>query len=121
MEWESLFDSHFWPPYPKKVAKIEARRAWMEISPVESSDSREHCNRILDRLEWFLEEIWKGREIQYVPNPASWLRAEVEDFNLGPTVSRSLPRNSRGRTRSGQKSAVLRFPSGITPKARSSR
>ena len=82
MTWEKLFEEYFWPPFPRKVAKREARKAWMELQPAESKHWREDCNKILDRLEWFLQTQWTGREQRHLPHPATLRRDEIEDFKL---------------------------------------
>ena len=116
MRWSEYFDSHFYPQFPRKVAKIEARRAWNEMTPADSSKSREDCNKILERLEWFMETQWPGRDQQHLPHPATWLRAEIEDFQLSAPLSAARLR-SGARTRAGACSAVLPWPSGSTGKA----
>lgn len=61
----------FWEAYPKRVAKKDARKAWAELSP-----SPDLVTQILEALEWQAEQpAWTKDGGQYVPFPASWLRA----------------------------------------------
>lgn len=61
----------FWAAYPKRVAKVEAQKAWTKIKP----------DAVL--LALILKAIenqkagadWLRDDGQYIPNPASWLRA----------------------------------------------
>lgn len=60
----------FWDCFPRRVSKKEARKAWLQINP-----SPADVDRMIETLEWQKQE-WAGIEPQYVPHPASWLRAE---------------------------------------------
>jgi len=59
----------FWAAYPHRVAKKDARKAWLEINP-----SPETVDRMLATLRW-QSELW-ARQGYGTPYPASWLRAE---------------------------------------------
>lgn len=62
------FDS-FWTLYPRKNAKLDARKAWRVIDP------ELHIDIIIATAGW--RKVWIARdEMQYVPLPASWLRGE---------------------------------------------
>jgi hypothetical protein len=57
----------FWKHYPKKIAKPNAEKAWMKISPdIETS------KRIIRAIS---EQKLLGREEQFIPHPATWLNA----------------------------------------------
>ena len=71
----------FYSLYPRKVAKLEAVKAWKQMTrdyePAEIIDGLRRCLPSLSR-----------RERQYIPHPASWLRAgrwmdEVEVVSTG--------------------------------------
>lgn len=63
----SGFDE-FWRLYPRKVAKLEAVKAWKQVT-------REYAPAdIIAGLERNLPTL-TGRDRQYVKHPASWLRA----------------------------------------------
>ena len=66
--------SRFWDRYPKKVAKQEAKKAFLKLKPDE-----ELLEEILSAIhEQKKQEQWKNK--QYIPNPATWLnRRQWED------------------------------------------
>ena len=65
----------FWNAYPKRVAKKEARQAWAVLSP-----SPETVDRMLRTLDWQCRQPnWIRDGGQFIPYPASWLRAERWD------------------------------------------
>lgn len=62
----------FWDAYPRRVAKKDARKAWAEIDPDPIT-----ATKIIAALEWQREQpAWLKEGGQFVPYPASWLRAE---------------------------------------------
>lgn len=64
--------ARFWAKYPKRVAKKEARRAWAQLKPTPAT-----VDRMLETLEWQSQQpAWMRDGGQYIPYPASWLRAE---------------------------------------------
>lgn len=75
--------ARFWAAYPKRVAKKEARRAWAQIRPDALT-----VDRILTALAWQCQQpAWTKDDGQFVPYPASWLRAERwEDEAPKPTT-----------------------------------
>lgn len=55
--------------YPRRVAKKDARKAWLKIPPTQ------HSKILIALFEW--RRIWQDRgEIEYIPYPASWLNGE---------------------------------------------
>lgn len=65
------FDA-FWALYPKKKSKGEAKKAWAQLKP-----SREIISAIMAKLPLLAaSHDWTKEGGQYVPNPATWLRAE---------------------------------------------
>lgn len=61
----------FWDAYPKRVAKKEARKAWAQINPTPAQ-----VDAMVEALAWQREEpSWQKDGRQFVPFPASWLRA----------------------------------------------
>ena len=65
----------FWNSYPRRVAKKEARKAWAQINP-----SAVMVEKILAALEWqVMQPTWLKDGGQYIPHPATWLRAERWD------------------------------------------
>lgn len=62
----------FWAEYPKKKSKGEAKKAWAQLKP-----SREIISAIMAKLPVLkASHDWTKDGGQYVPNPATWLRAE---------------------------------------------
>lgn len=58
----------FWSVYPRKVAKLEALKAWKQMTrEYDPADIIAGLRRNLAGLE--------RRERQFIPHPASWLRA----------------------------------------------
>lgn len=65
------FDA-FWALYPKKKSKGAAKKAWVQLKP-----SREIISAIMAKLPMLAaSHDWTKEGGQYVPNPATWLRAE---------------------------------------------
>ena len=65
------FDA-FWALYPKKKSKGEAKKAWAQLKP-----SREIISAIMAKLPLLAaSHDWTKEGGQYIPNPATWLRAE---------------------------------------------
>ena len=62
----------FWDAYPKKKNKGDAEKAWKSIKP----DS-ELISKILEAVEVAKQgDDWRKNGGQFVPYPASWLRAK---------------------------------------------
>lgn len=62
----------FWKSYPRRVAKADARKAWIRLNP-----SPELVALILDALTWQCQsEAWLKDDGQYVPYAATYLRGE---------------------------------------------
>lgn len=67
--------ARFWVAYPKKVAKADARKAWLALAPDEAL-----LGRMVSALAWQrLTPQWSRDDGQYIPYPATWLRAERWD------------------------------------------
>ena len=65
----------FWAAYPKRRAKGDARKAWHKLQPDTAL-----VQQILDALVWQTQQPdWLKAGGQYVPFPATWLRAERWD------------------------------------------
>ena len=84
--------ARFWDAYPKRVAKKEARKAWEQLQP-----TPETVDQMLETLSWqCLQPDWLRDGGQFIPYPASWLRAErwtdepVSVPNLSPRTLRML-------------------------------
>jgi hypothetical protein len=67
--------ARFWSAYPNKKAKGEARKAWAQLNPDD-----ETVQKMLAALKWQARQpTWLKDGGQYIPHPATWLRAERWD------------------------------------------
>lgn len=61
----------FWEAYPKRKAKIDALKAWTRLKP-----TPDVVTQMLDAITWQVRSAeWRKDGGQYIPYPASWLRA----------------------------------------------
>ena len=60
----------FWNAYPRKVAKQTALKAWCKTG---AEDSEALTGTILADVKRRVEGEWKGKEVQYIPHPATYL------------------------------------------------
>jgi DNA-binding MarR family transcriptional regulator len=59
----------FWSAYPKKVAKVEAQKAWSKLKPTE-----ELVERIIAAVKRQKQtRQWLKDNGQFIPNPTTWL------------------------------------------------
>ena len=74
-EWDSAFDEHFWPAYPRRVSKGAAREAWVRLRPPtpEIGTYSVLAGRIVAGLEWYVEGEWASRPEDKIPHAATWL------------------------------------------------
>lgn len=64
--------SLFWEAYPKKVGKVDARKAWSKLAPDEAMTAD-----IMKGLsKWKRSEQWTRDDGKFIPHPATWLRGE---------------------------------------------
>ena len=70
---ESAAFDDFWTLYPKRVARLDAVKAWAKLSDAERMDA------LVALVKW--RRVWLARdEMQFVPHAATWLRgARWED------------------------------------------
>jgi hypothetical protein len=67
----TLFED-FWKAYPKKRSKGDASKAWAKLEPANGL-----YEAIMEKLALLKESHeWRKDSGQYVPYPATWLRAE---------------------------------------------
>ena len=84
----------FWAAYPKKVSKGDARKAWKQIQP--SSELLTKMLSVLGRAKTC--SSWKKDGGQYIPHPATWLRAEGWDDEIDPAQNFTQGGNVRRET-----------------------
>ena len=65
----------FWANYPKKVAKADARKAWLQ-----TKDVRPDIAKLLSAITAACKtEQWMKSGGSFIPYPATWLRGERWD------------------------------------------
>lgn len=65
----------FWDMYPRKINKPFAYRAWKAAV----GRKKVFPAQIFTCLEQDLYDAWKGRDVQYIPHPATWLNGDPWD------------------------------------------
>lgn len=74
----------FWGAYPRKVAKQTAVKAWGKTG---ANDSQSLTATILADVKRRVDGEWKGKEVQYIPHPATYLnQRRWEDETTTGTV-----------------------------------
>lgn len=65
----------FWAHYPRREKKGDARKAWERLNP-----SAALVQTIVEALKWQVNRPqWLKEDGQFIPLPATWLRAEQWD------------------------------------------
>lgn len=91
----------FWMEYPRKVARQNAIKAWSKTG---AADSRALIDTIIADVKRRVEGEWKGKEVQYIPHPATYLNQRrwedessatdtVETFERDLSVEEVMRRN----------------------------
>lgn len=80
----------FWTVYPKKKAKADAQKAWKQ-----TAKTRPSVEIVVAKIkELSMTEDWKKSGGQFIPYPASWLRAGCwDDVIEGSTRTPAKPAN----------------------------
>lgn len=93
--------TEFWNAYPRKVAKQNAFKAWGKTG---ADDSQSLTSTILADVKRRVNGEWKGKEVQYIPHPATYLNQRrwedessatdtVETFERDLSVEEIMRRN----------------------------
>lgn len=85
--------NQFWLAYPKKVSKVDAKKAFKRIKP---SDAL--LNKMITALEQQSKtEQWLKERKRYVPNPATWLNQErwEDEIETTETTAEQVARMER--------------------------
>ena len=80
------FFNTFWKAYPKKVAKLKARKAFEKINP----DDTLLATMLVSIEKALKSKLWRDKDGQFIPNPATWLndkRWEDEDTTFSKPLS----------------------------------
>lgn len=86
------FEEEFWPEYPKKKNKLDARKAWKSLNP-----DRELQATILDAVRrQKLTRDWQKDGGQFIPHPATWLngRRWEDEIDAPRPASTTLDRKA---------------------------
>ena len=81
----------FWSIYPKKVGKVAARKAW------KAKKLSKDTAKIVSVLRKQLETTYKGKEKQFIPNPATYLNGEKWNDEII---------NTNGKVNNGRKESI---------------
>lgn len=68
---EQTFGQHFWPNYPRREAKQDALKAWVELDPTDPLVAE-----IVHQLEW-QSYLWvevERRQSNHIPLPGTYIR-----------------------------------------------
>jgi len=78
-DFGKAFEVSFWPLYPRKVGKPAAVRAWraQKIADQKTLDS------VMAGLRAHMASEWPGRELQFIPHPATWLNGRRWEDEIG--------------------------------------
>lgn len=71
----------FWLLYPRRIAKLDARKAWAKMTPAQQMAAIVAC------AAW--RKVWAGKDLDYLPYPATWLRGERWEDELPPEFTQS--------------------------------
>jgi hypothetical protein len=70
----------FWAYYPKKVAKQDALKAWGQLTMFDQDE--------IDMVYELHVRTWRGKDPQFIPHPATWLRGRRWEDDLSAAVQR---------------------------------
>lgn len=101
--------SRFWAAYPKRVARLDALKAWNQLNP-----SSEQVEEILNAVAWQVRQpSWLKDGGQYVPYPASWIRQgrwlDEADATVAAYACPHRPTCADGRWRCERKTEMEAF------------
>ena len=106
--------NRFWAAYPRRVARLDALKAWHQLNP-----SSALVDEMLATLAWqSAQPSWLRDGRQFVPYPASWIRAgrwmdepdqPVGRLQLAEECPHTPPCAAPGRWQCRQLSALDKF------------
>lgn len=90
--------SEFWHLYPRRVCKLVAIKAWERINPDINLRAE-----IISALRWQNEHVFRYREMEKIPHPATWLNGrrweDEKQTSLAPVNGHApVARNFRQET-----------------------
>lgn len=72
----------FWSVYPRKVAKQTAVKAWGKTG---ANDSQALTDTIIADVKRRVDSEWKGKDVQYIPHPSTYLNQRRWEDETAPT------------------------------------
>ena len=84
--------TEFWNVYPRHVAKQNAMKAWAKIG---ADDSQALTDTIIADVNRRLESEWRGKDMQYIPHPATYLNGRRWEDETGVTKIAEHPGSNR--------------------------
>jgi hypothetical protein len=97
----ALFEQ-WWQHYPRKVAKLQAQRTWMQIRPLPDHAFTERAIDAIERQKRD-PEFWSAGG-RYIPHPSTWLNAGryldegLEERPASPSFRETCPHVPRCST-----------------------
>ena len=73
-----LLFKKFWDSYPRKVAKLDAIKAFNKLNPDEKL-----TDTIIQKIISFKETDWKDQDLKYIPHPSAWINGRRWEDELG--------------------------------------
>ncbi len=70
----------WWDSYPKKVAKQDALKAWGQLTMFDLEE--------IDLTYDLHCRCWRGKDVQFLPHPATWLRGRRWEDDLSQEAQR---------------------------------
>lgn len=99
-EWYAAFDTHFWPAYPRRIDKQDARKAWGKLLLPRGSleEHEELLGSVMGGVEWYRDSEWKNRPDDKIPHAATWLnkRRWEDAFDGCEDANAATPQHGRG-------------------------
>lgn len=100
---EAVGFEEFWDRYPRKVGKPLARSRWLAAVKKKGVTPK----LIMAGLDaWLRSGQWRGREIEYIPHPSTWLNQER--YNDPPASKWAPPADTGGSLSSRVREAMAR-------------
>lgn len=80
----------FWKAYPRHVAKANAVKAWAKTG---ADDSQALTDSIIADVKQRLDGEWRGKDMQYIPHPATYLNQRRWEDETGVKKVAEHPRS----------------------------
>ena len=103
---EGYFEE-FWERYPRRIGKKRANEYWHR-----KTITAETFKEIMAGLDRYIELDWKGKNMDYIPHPSTWInqerwKDEVINGKLGKSTRADYGSNANGNKGTGGKTAII--------------